>query len=354
MIFKLLHANNGDAIHLRIKDREGKFYNVLIDGGPGDTYLYKNKKGKKEDGELKKLVEQIKSQNEFVDLLVLSHVDDDHIGGILKWFEQDAEARDIVKKVWFNSGRLISEHFKQKEIEENLLKLKFIDSNNTSIAQGVVFEDFIEENRIWDRRIIKSKDEFSLFGLKFTILSPSEDKLKSLLCKWEKESPVTDTSSRVSDYNISLSELIKHDSFKEDDSIHNGSSIAFIIECQEKKIIFLGDAHPQTIIDSLVDLDYSFEKPLEVEFVKLSHHGSKANTCVELLNLIQSDNFLISSNGSKHKLPDKRCLARIISNKEKSNLYFNYPALASDIFLEQDLLDFPNFSIAEAQEYIKI
>ena len=354
MIFKLLHANNGDAIHLRTTDDEGNFYNVLIDGGTEKTYSYKNKKGKSEDGELKQLIECIRSQNEFIDLLILTHVDDDHIGGILKWFEQDADAKDLVKKVWFNSGRLIFEHFQQQEIEENLLKIKNTASTNTTIAQGVIFEDFIEENNIWDRRIIKSGDVFNIFCLKFTMLSPSNDKLQPLLCKWEKECPISDTS-RSSDYSLSISDLINSDSFKEDDSIHNGSSIAFVVEKRGKSILFLGDAHPQTIIDRLVCLGYSPKNPLNVDFVKISHHGSKANTNMELLELIQSDNFMISSNGSKHKLPDKRCLARIIkSNEHVVNLYFNYPALASNIFTEQDVIDYPNFSIVDAQDYIKL
>ncbi|BES62692.1 ComEC/Rec2 family competence protein [Dysgonomonas capnocytophagoides] len=353
MKFKLLQANNGDAIHLRIKDGEGIFHNVLIDGGTPETYSYKNKKGKAEDGELKQLIEHIKNQNEFIDLLILTHVDDDHIGGILNWFEQDENAKDLVKKVWFNSGRLIFEYFQQVEIEENLLKIKNTSSSNTTIAQGVIFEDFIEQNKIWDRRIIKSGDEFNIFGLKFTILSPSNDKLRSLLCKWEKECPISETS-RTSDYSLSLSDLINTDSFKEDDSIHNGSSIAFIVEKQNKNILFLGDAHPQTIVDSLVSLGYSSENPLKVDFVKISHHGSKANTNVELLELIQTNNFLISSNGSRHKLPDKRCLARIIKNKKQVNLYFNYPELALNIFTKQEFSDFSNFSIVGDLEYIKI
>lgn len=353
MIFKLLHARNGDAIHLRTKDEKGQFYNILIDGGTGETYSYKSKKGKTEDGELKQLVLYIKSQNEFIDLLILTHVDDDHIGGVLKWFEQDADAKDLVKKVWFNSGRLIFEHFKQIEIEENLLKMNDISSSNTGIPQGVIFEDFIEENNIWDKRLIKSADVFNLFGLKFTILSPSYDKLQSLLCKWGKECPVSKTS-RTSDYSLSLSDLINSDSFKEDDSIHNGSAIAFVVEKQGKSVLFLSDAHPRTIIDSLVSLGYSHENPLKIDFVKVSHHGSKSNTCVELLNLIQSNNFLISSNGSKHKLPDKRCLARIIENNKQANLYFNYPELAPSIFAEKDFSDYPNFSIVKALEYIKI
>lgn len=353
MIFKLLRANNGDAIHLRTKDEKGRFCNVLIDGGTGETYSYKNKKKKTESGELKQLIESIKSQDEFIDLLILTHVDDDHIGGILKWFEQDAAAKDLVKKVWFNSGKLIFKHFQQKEIEENLLKIKNTSTNDTGIAQGVIFEDFIEENNIWDKQIIKSGDKFNIFGLKFTILSPSNDKLRSLLCKWEKECPILDTS-RTSDYSLSLSNLINSDSFKEDNSIHNGSAIAFVVEKQGKSMLFLSDAHPQTIIDSLVSLGYSPENPLKTDFVKLSHHGSKSNTSIELLNLIQSDNFLISTNGSKHKLPDKRCLSRIIKTKEYVNLYFNYPELTSNIFAEKDFFDYPNFSIVKALEYIKI
>jgi len=325
----------------------------LIDGGTSDTYSHKSKKGKTEYGDLKQLIEQIKSQNESIDLLILTHVDDDHIGGILKWFEQDADAKDLVKKVWFNSGRLIFEYFQQKEITENLLMIKKTSCSNTSISQGVAFENFIEEANIWDRQIIKSGDIFNFFGLNFTILSPSNNKLQPLLCKWEKEHPLSDTS-RTSDYSLSLSDLINSDSFKEDDSIHNGSAIAFIVEKKGKRVLFLSDAHPQTIIDSLVSLGYSPQNPLKIDFVKLSHHGSKSNTCTELLNLIQSDNFLISSNGSKHKLPDKRCLARIIKSNEHVNLYFNYPELKSTIFDEKDFSDYPNFSIVEALDYIKI
>lgn len=50
-MFRLLQASNGDAIHLRTKVEKGRFYNILIDGGIGETYSHKNKKGKTEDGD---------------------------------------------------------------------------------------------------------------------------------------------------------------------------------------------------------------------------------------------------------------------------------------------------------------
>ena len=348
MELNLLQANNGDAIHLRTQDEEGCFRNILIDGGTKNTYMSGKGNNPMLVGSLQLLIEEIRNREESIDLLIITHVDDDHVGGILKWFEKDEDgAIDLVKKVWFNSGRLISEHFQQQEYEENHLIIQFDNSFDTSYKQGVEFEDFIEKNDIWDKRLIKNGDVIEMFGLQFTILSPSSDKLEKLLNKWEEVAPITDTAT-TTDYSTNLTDLIKKDSFKEDTSVPNGSSIAFIIENGDSKIMLLGDAHPQPIIDSLLEMGYSKQNPIKIDYVKLAHHGSKANTNYELLDLIQSDNFLISSDSSLHGLPDKQCLARIINCKEKVNLYFNYPELASRIFSEQDFHDFPHFSVHDA------
>ena len=363
MKIRLLHADNGDAIHLRTEDEEGKSYNILIDGGLGTTYI--NASAENKAGDLKNLINDLSSRGEYIDLLVLTHIDDDHIGGIIKWLNDDEtresidvsyaentkNARKMIKKVWFNSGRIIAEHFNKKEKKEHLLNYNTADGNNTSVGQGRTFEAFIEENNIWDRRILKNMDEIDLFGLKFTILSPSENKLKTLLKKWEKETPKLETSGDR-DYSESLTELIKYDKFKEDTSIPNGSSIAFLVEEQGKKVLFLGDAHPKVVIDSLKSLGYSDENPLEVDYVKLSHHGSEKNTSVKLLELIKCERFLISSNGLTHNLPKKNCLARIIKNKEKPAFYFNYPELIEMIFTEQDYESFPNFTAEKAPDEI--
>jgi beta-lactamase superfamily II metal-dependent hydrolase len=353
MYIKLLQAENGDAIHLRVKDEENHYRNILIDGGKETTYIYKNREKKSEDGVLKQFVEQIRTQGEHIDLLILTHVDDDHIGGILKWFADDMQAKDLIKKVWFNSGRLISEHFKKKEIKDNFLIIQNDDSFDTSIKQGVRFENYIEEHHLWDRRIIKNGVVIDMFGLKFTILSPSDKKLEKLLTAWKKDTPITDTASE-SDYSKSLTQLIASDKFSEDSSVPNGSSIAFMVENKSRRLMFLGDAHPQPVIDSLKAMGYSPEKPLKVDFMKLAHHGSKANTNYELLNLIKTENFLISSDSSSHDLPNKQCLARIIKCKKKVKLYFNYPELADRIFSKQDLKDFPDFKVCHAIEAINV
>lgn len=342
MTIKFLKAFNGDAILITFKEKE-KVRNILIDGGISATYLKKDKNGKLQYGELKETFDKIRENKEKIDLLILTHVDDDHIGGVLKWFEKDKEADKIIEQVWFNSGRLISQYFNEQEIAENLLEIEF-ESTLTSIGQGVKFEDYIEEKEIWNRSITIALECFEYLGIKFKILSPSPDKLKLLLGKWEKEKPESlDTSTHKNDYELTLKEHIKKDNFKEDEAVHNGSSIAFIMTYDKKNFVFLADAHPTVIVNSLKAFGYSKEKPLNVELVKISHHGSKANNSLELLELIKTNKYVICTNGDKHAHPNKQFLARLASVNDNCEVYFNYPEQIEEIFLAEDYSDFPNF-----------
>lgn len=342
MRIKFLKAFNGDAILISFKENEN-MRNILIDGGMPATYVQKGKNGKLIFGELQETVDKIRENDEKIDLLVLTHVDKDHIGGVLKWFEKDKEAHKIIGKVWFNSGRLISEYFDEQEKTENLLEIHG-DSTHTSIGEGVKFEDYIEENGIWDRSIIIALEYFEYLGIKFKILSPSPDKLKLLLGKWEKEKPESlDTSADKNDYDLTLKEHIAIDNFKEDTTIHNGSSIAFIMTYAKKNFVFLADAHPAVVVNSLKLLGYSKNKQLKAELVKISHHGSKANNSLEMLELFKTNKYVISTNGDKDAHPNKQFLARLASVNDVCEVYFNYPEQIEQIFSEEDYADFPNF-----------
>lgn len=103
MKIKFLKALNGDATLISFKEGE-QSRNILIDGGMPATYIQKGRNGKFEYGELKDIIDIIRERDERIDLLILTHVDDDHIGGVLKWFEKDKDAHKLIEKVWFNSG----------------------------------------------------------------------------------------------------------------------------------------------------------------------------------------------------------------------------------------------------------
>jgi glyoxylase-like metal-dependent hydrolase (beta-lactamase superfamily II) len=131
MKINFLKAFNGDCIHISLQNGD-RNKNILIDGGMPNTYVtLKSKKGKAESGALKTLIESLNEKQEKIDLLILTHVDDDHIGGILRWFEKDQNALDMIGQVWFNSGRLIKETFEQDNESnyDNSLEFSIEDSN---------------------------------------------------------------------------------------------------------------------------------------------------------------------------------------------------------------------------------
>ncbi|WP_066403764.1 ComEC/Rec2 family competence protein [Flavisolibacter tropicus] len=353
MKVKFLKASNGDAIWITLIDEESKPRNILIDGGIGSTYQSKDKKGKAVFGDLGHEIENLKKLNEVdcnhkIDLLILTHVDDDHIGGLLKWFEQDPSFSKLIGKIWFNSGRLISEYIHQKQQDDFDIVLNIRDNNNTSIRQGATFETYATTNQLWERRLILQEQEHTVFGLTFRILSPSKDRVQLLLNKWKSEDQSLNTS-KSNDYSKSIADHIKDDQFLEDDSVHNGSSIAFILTYGTKNFLFLADAHPSVIIEGLRHFGFDSTKRLTAEFVKVSHHGSKFNTSKELLKILDSSVFIISSNGQIHNLPDKQCLARIIGCCNNPKILFNYPELTAKIFTKSDC-DSNQFLVGEVSE----
>ena len=124
------------------------------------------------DGEFKKLIKQLKDNSEIINLLIITHVDDDHIGGVIEWIKSIEFDSSMIDEVWFNSGQLINEYFNKNLENDNKqgFTLEDFDSVKTSIPDGVFFEDKIEEYGIWDRKIIKAGNMCEEFGAKFLLV----------------------------------------------------------------------------------------------------------------------------------------------------------------------------------------
>ncbi len=69
---QMLQADYGDCLILKFGN-ETSTKNVLIDGGPKGTY----------NSHLKQEVRKIQSEGGKIDYLIVSHVDDDHIRGVI-------------------------------------------------------------------------------------------------------------------------------------------------------------------------------------------------------------------------------------------------------------------------------
>lgn len=315
-------AECGDAARIKFLGIDDKYHNVFIDSGFERTFRFV----------LGDEIKEIEKDNEVIDLWILTHIHDDHIGGVIKYLDliKTGEFKDIVNQWYYNIPRFYS-------ISNSSLKI----SSSKSISQGDIIYEYLKMNeRISDIDVTCEIPEIDLFGMKLTILSPSVEKLNKLREKYPfgsinelEKSEITSISEakapKPNDYKIRLVDFNIED-FTEDNSIENGSSISMITEYNKKKILWLADSHPSDVVASLKKLGYSNDNQLECDWVKVSHHGSTGNNSTELYDLIKCNNYLLSANSeNKHNLPFKKCIARILRSENrdldlKYNLYFTY------------------------------
>lgn len=300
--FEFFEAGCGDSI--LVSTDEGT--NILIDGGVAKEYTKSLKKV---------LDEEIRKKNKNLDLVILTHYDADHIGGILRLLEEEKKniknsQKTIIKEIWFNSfykdiveieGSKKTSGRQQVKLDEYLEEM----SNNSDL----IYSSTVSLSNIKNPIHIGKKNE-----IKLTLLSPNDEKLLKLKKNYEQAYKdyykKKKKTSSGNDYHLSFEKLLLEKN-KIDTSVANGSSIAFILEYDFKSYLFLGDAHIDLITNSLKSLN----QKKKFEFVKLSHHGSIKNIDKDFLNLIESDTFIILTDGS-HGHPNKATIAKILHYRE--------------------------------------
>lgn len=105
-----------------------------------------------------------------------------------------------------------------------------------------------------------------------------------------------------------------------DYTYENSSSIAFLLQVGKKRMLFLGDANIG-VCQKILREWYGNEE-MEMDFIKLSHHGSERNLSKNFLRRFGSKNYLISA-GTGNKRPSKRTLALLFSeHPERSKKIF--------------------------------
>lgn len=312
MEINFYQAECGDAASIRFLGNDNKYHNIFIDAGYERTFRHA----------LEKEIKEIIKRNEQIDIWIISHIHDDHIGGVLKYIDciTFGEFDDIVSKYLYNPPRV-----------NDFTKSFNNPSKTVSIDQGDLLYEYLKStNKIQNFDILDTIEPIEIAGLKLIFLSPSQKKINRLRKKYsldklkplerqEDEIVSEAVSQKENDYKTPIKDFDLNN-FKEDKSIENGSSISFISEFKNKKNLWLADSHPSDIAKSLKKLGYSKNNKLTCEWVKVTHHGSKGNNSDELYSLIDCSNYLLSANGdNKHNLPSKECIARILRNKKRSS-----------------------------------
>lgn len=344
-------AHKGDCLllHYGTKARPGL---VMIDGGPENVY----------GPHLKPRLEKIRKARGLtaakplpIDLLMVSHVDDDHIRGILDFTKELREATGVpfarVASFWHNSfddvvGNVPEEltaalraKFPTASVDGELTDAEDVDLESpeppevvvdalkvlASIEQGHRLRGDAEDlgfelNPEFDGKLVMASAEPIDVGdkLTFTVVGPLKPELRKLQEKhdqWLKEQqkkPKKPTSA--------LAAYV-------DRSVPNLSSIVVLAESGGKTMLLTGDARGDKILEGLEAVKLlTVGGTMHVDILKVPHHGSANNVKQEFFERVTADHYVMSGDG-EHGNPERDTMEMLFAARGKAPLeiHLTYP-----------------------------
>ncbi len=320
----MLPAREGDAILVRWGEKH-PHYQMLVDMGIEET-------GK----EINDKISGLPDEQRTFEAVVVTHIDADHIGGLLSCFVDCEEPCAIVKDFWFNGYMHLDGHRSNSALE------------GLGVAQAERLSEWLSTqpwNNLYDGGSICRIEGEPLKvielagGMKVTVLGPTMQRLEKLKSEWDKEikkvlqkkqkkSSVSNLESMGASLPLEIPDtqslnLLAKQRPLQDTKAANGSSIVLLLEYDGKNVLLTGDAFAEDLVDAILVL--SSERPLKLDAFKVPHHCSRGNISKKLIEAVDCTNWLISTDGSRHKHPDDEGIASILRYRTTDfvNLFFN-------------------------------
>lgn len=352
MLFTLeaLKAAYGDALLLHFGNPDAPRL-VVIDGGPRGVYTSVLKP---------RLNALMKNENRLsggqlpIRMVMVSHIDDDHVNGILAMANELADMTGqkpyLVESLWHNSfddilgnkGQELAaslEPFLKKVLTTGTLPENAPLKNHAaalvmaSVKQGRDLRDAAKRlawdvNKEFGGKLIRLPKEGARAipigdeGMTFTPLGPLESNIEALNAAWDKEIEqmgVAVDAARAAEYA--------------DDSVFNLSSTIVLAQMPGKdgkplRMLLTGDSRGDHIIEGLKSAGLMENGKCHVDLLKLPHHGSDRNMEPEFFENVTADHYVVSSNGEKFDNPDKDTLDWLAAARKGTGhftLYLTYP-----------------------------
>lgn len=312
---QFLNARQGDAIWVRW----GTGRQLMIDMGTNQT-----------GNAIKEALRSLPEARRKFDLLVVTHVDVDHIGGILSCVTDPADPVPGLKfdDVWFNGWK----HLSGETITAAGTQLEAMGG-----AQGEVFSNWLRVhpwNEAFGRGPVVRSDLKRIDlaeGLRITVLGPTQSRLTELKPDWQasvaraiRRGDLEEVSSGLELSGLEKMgptkppRLTSTDDLKRlalssatsDTSKANGSSITLLLEWEDRRILLAGDAYAGDVREGLAALGE--ETPVALDLLKVPHHGSTQNMTRALVEAVDCPLWVFSSDGTLYRHPDAQAIAKIL------------------------------------------
>lgn len=351
MIFSLdvRRARKGDCLilHYGTKADPGL---VLIDAGPAQVYQPQLKP------RLAKIraVRGIASNEPLpVDLLMVSHIDDDHINGILELTGELVVAKDEkkplplkVRSFWHNTFddiignnpkellAAITAQFGPASLSGEL-DTEGLDPDAAkvlaSVDQGFRLRDDVKKLKLrlnpeFGGHLVMAAEDSERIemgkGLALTVAGP----MKAELIALQKDHDAFLEEQKKKKTKAALASFT-------DTSVPNLSSIVVLAQVDKKRMLLTGDARGDKILKGLELVGVLQPNgKMHVDVLKMPHHGSDRNMKPEFLERITADHYVFSGDG-EHGNPERATLEMLLGARGDADyaIHLTYPIDEVDV-----------------------
>jgi len=318
MLFTLeaLQANDGDCLLLHYqKTAAGTPVRVLIDGGSAGVY----------SSILKPRLDQLRGKKPLdLRMVMTSHIDADHITGILDLFKALAQLRDDgeeefckIQTLWHNSfEKLHGGKNKPAAVQsatvaaslDGVVPPRGLEEFTAAVVASVPQGNQLRKTAVQlgvpinaggggdpvaapakGLKVVPIAD-----GLTFTVLAPNTVQLKRLQESFE----AAKAEHGANDAAVGADYL--------NNTVPNMSSIVVVAEAgtakNKKRMLLSGDARGDVILESLELAGLMDKGKCHFDLMKVQHHCSSHSTTQDFFEKVTADRYVISGNG-KHDIP---------------------------------------------------
>lgn len=352
MIFTLeaLRAKHGDSLLLHYGDADDPQL-MVIDGGPSGVF------GQSLQPRLAELKAERTGDDPLpIRLLMVSHIDDDHIRGVLdltkglvRQLDREEPLDWEIGALWHNSfddlvGEGADEMVKEASVGLSLADLEAgapLPAGGVSRPSALVLASVAQGRNLRldakklalelnppEGKLLTGSDagdpplEFD-GGLTFRLVGPNRQRVAELKKKWAEELERRRKSGAAA---VEAAAYV-------DESVFNLSSIAVLAEAAGKTLLLTGDARGDDLLGGLEKAGLLEKGKLHVDVLKMPHHGSDRNVETDFFRRVTADHYVFSGDG-RHGNPEVATFAMIFAARGKKKPFTFHLTYAPDELIE--------------------
>jgi competence protein ComEC len=280
---EMIGVGEGDSFLLTLDHPDGKERYILIDGGDGERS--------------DRVISHInKYANGFIGLMIGTHLDDDHLGGLIDVIESGIGVGVLI----LNTPGSFAKWLQMREVFKSFTKVESIRKIEKSVQATNDLLEVSKKHGITVETAVAGKS-WSVDNVQLNVLNPTTERLENAWAEKILTDISTLSKSAIQRYLVEKGEAAPPTS--------HGNDASIIIE-----LVFNGNNYALFPSDAGAGVIKEITAKKSYQFLKVPHHGSKTGLDEDLIKQLKSQTAFIPVGENSYGHPSLEILELLRKN----------------------------------------